>query len=197
MFPRGRTKRLILRPLEIRDAPQIQQIFPQWEIVQYLIDSVPWPYPKDGALHYIRDIALPAMRRKDEWAWTLGLRTKPEQVIGILHLRRGDENNRGFWLGPKWQGQGLMSEACVWANDFWFGTLGFKIMRVAKAQANTASRRISEQQGMRLAGVTEKDYVSGRMPTEIWEITAEEWRAWKSQPRGNRARGVRFTHRAE
>jgi len=23
--------------------------------------------------------------------------------------------------------------------------------------------------------------VSGRLPSEIWEITAEEWRAWKTQ----------------
>jgi [ribosomal protein S5]-alanine N-acetyltransferase len=44
---------------------------------------------------------------------------------------------------------------------------------------NTASRRISEKQGMRLVGVKETDYVCGRLPTEIWEITAEEWQKWK------------------
>jgi hypothetical protein len=44
-----------------------------------------------------------------------------------------------------------MSEACVWANDFWFGTLGFQVLRATKkAAANTASRRISEKHGMRL-----------------------------------------------
>jgi RimJ/RimL family protein N-acetyltransferase len=73
-----------------------------------------------------------------------------------------------------------MSEACAWANDFWFDALGFKVLRVAKAVGNTASRRISEKQGMRLVGMTEKDYVSGRLPSEIWEITANEWRAWKA-----------------
>ena len=83
-------------------------------------------------------------------------------------------------MGLKWQGQGLMSEACLWANDFWFETLGFPVLRVAKAAANTASRRISEKQGMRLAGVMEKDYVSGRLPSEIWEMTAEEWCNWKA-----------------
>jgi hypothetical protein len=34
---------------------------------------------------------------------------------------------------------------------------------------------------MRLVGTREKDYVSGRLPSEIWEITAEEWRAWKAR----------------
>jgi RimJ/RimL family protein N-acetyltransferase len=74
-----------------------------------------------------------------------------------------------------------MSEACVWVNDFWFETLGFDVLRVSKAVGNTTSRRISEKQGMRLIGFGEKDYVSGRLPSEIWEITAGEWRAWKGR----------------
>ena len=32
---------------------------------------------------------------------------------------------------------------------------------------------------MHLVSVGEKDYVSGRLKSEIWEITAEEWSAWK------------------
>ena len=92
---------------------------------------------------------------------------------------KGEEDNRGFWLGVPWQGQGLMSEACIWVNDFWFETLGFPVLRVPKAAANLASSRISQKQGMRLVGVNEKDYVCGRLPSELWEITAEEWRAWK------------------
>jgi RimJ/RimL family protein N-acetyltransferase len=183
MIPEGTTERLILRPLEIADATQIQQLFPQWEIVRFLLNRVPWPYPPDGALNYCREIALPKMERGEEWHWTLRLRSAPEQIIGHLDLMMGDEDNRGFWLSPPWQGLGLMSEACVWANDFWFETLGFPVLRVTKAAANTASRRISEKQGMRLVGVTDRDYVSGRLPTEAWEITAEEWRAWKN--RGN------------
>jgi hypothetical protein len=33
---------------------------------------------------------------------------------------------------------------------------------------------------MRLVGMKEKDYVCGRLPTEIWEITAEERMARKA-----------------
>ena len=54
-----------------------------------------------------------------------------------------------------------------------------QIPRVAGAESgcNTASRRISEKSGMRIVALEEHDYVSGRLPTEIWEITAEEWNA--------------------
>src|ERR1039458_7126882 len=168
MIPTGETKRLILRPLALADAPQIQELFPHWEIVCHLLRVVPWPYPDDGALRFIRDKALPAMERGDQWTWALRLKSAPRQVIGVLDLRRGEGDNRGFWLGLAWQGQGLMSEACVWANDFWFEQLGFPVLRVAKAVDNTASRRISEKQGMRLVGVAEKEYVSGRLSSETW-----------------------------
>jgi [ribosomal protein S5]-alanine N-acetyltransferase len=50
-------------------------------------------------------------------------------------------------------------------------------LRVPKAAPNIASRRISEKQGMRLTGTEERDYVSGRFLTEIWEMTAGEWNA--------------------
>jgi RimJ/RimL family protein N-acetyltransferase len=176
----GETERLILRPLQLADAAQIQQIFPRWDVVRYLLNRVPWPYPADGALSYVRDIALPAIAREDQWMWTLRMKQAPEQLIGGVDLRRGDDDNRGFWIGEKWQRQGLMSEACAWVNDYWFDALGFWRMRVAKAADNLASRRISEKQGMRLVGAVEKDFVCGRLPSEIWEITAEEWRSRKA-----------------
>jgi RimJ/RimL family protein N-acetyltransferase len=170
------TERLILRPLEIADADQAQRLFPQWEIVRYLAPRVPWPYPEDGALAYFRDAALPAMEHGTEWHWTLRLKTAPDRLIGAIGLLAKEENNRGFWLGLPWHGQGLMTEALEAVNEFWFRELGFSAMRVSKAVANTASSRISARNGMRLIGTEEREYVGGRLLSEIWEITAEEWR---------------------
>lgn len=171
------TPRLILRPLELADAEQAQLLFPKWEIVRYLSRVVPWPYPPDGAYLYYRDVALPAIQRGDEWHWTIRLKTASEQLIGSISLRKGEEENRGFWMGLPWQGQGLMSEAAEKVTDYWFNTLGFSILRVSKVTANQASRRISEKNGMRLVGAEEREYVGGRFSAEIWEITREEWNA--------------------
>jgi RimJ/RimL family protein N-acetyltransferase len=181
MTPTLETPRLLLRPLALADAGQIQEIFPHWEIVRYLATHVPWPYPPDGARTYIRDIALPAMERGETWQWTLRLKPSPEQIIGCIDLRAKENDNRGFWLGLPWQRQGLMSEACNVVTDFWFETLKFPVLRAPKAIPNAASRRISEKQGMRLIAVEERDYVSGRFPSELWETTAEEWRARKNR----------------
>jgi RimJ/RimL family protein N-acetyltransferase len=180
--PELETKRLILRPLELADADQIQILFPQLEIVRYLARIVPWPFPPDGALAHIRDVALPAIGRGECWRWTLRLKSAPDRIIGSISLETDDNNNRGFWIDPAWQGQGLMTEAVEVVTDYWFETLQFPVLRVPKAIANTASRRISERQGMRIVGIEERDYVSGRLASEIWEITAEEWKARRSKP---------------
>jgi len=181
MTPELETARLVLRPLALADAEQTQELFGQWEIVKYLTDQVPWPYPADGAYSYYRDHALPAVERGEEWHWTLRLKSAPERIIGSISLLKNESNNRGFWLGLPWQGQGLMSEASEVVTDYWFDTLGFPVVRVPKAAVNIASRRISEKNGMRLVATEERQYVSGRLLSEIWEITAEEWRARRKQ----------------
>jgi RimJ/RimL family protein N-acetyltransferase len=177
MIPTLETRRLWLMPLELTDAEQAQVLFPQWEIVRFLAGPVPWPYPPDGALTFYRDVSLPAMARGDSWNWTLRLKTNPGQLIGSITLQRGPTDNRGFWLGLPWHGQGLMTEAADAVTDYWFDILKFPVLRVPKAVDNVASRRISEKQGMRLVAMEERNYVSGRLPAEIWEISAEEWRA--------------------
>ena len=106
------------------------------------------------------------------------LRHDPDWIVGAINLTKG-ENNRGFWLAPAWQGKGLMMEACDRVTDFWFTVLEFLVLRVPKAVDNTGSRRISEKQGMRVVVLEDRDYVSGRLPSEIWEITQEEWLARK------------------
>lgn len=177
MFAALETARLILRPVELADAEQAQQLFPQWEIVKYLNAKVPWPFPPDGVFHFYRDVSLPAIARGDEWHWTLRLPQDPDYLIGAISLHRDERVNRGFWLAPAWQRRGLMTEAVAVTNDYWFDVLGFRVLRVSKAVENIASRRISEKTGMRVIDTSESDYVCGRLASETWELTAEEWRA--------------------
>jgi RimJ/RimL family protein N-acetyltransferase len=175
------TPRLILRPLELADAEQVQRIFPHWEIVKFLNRRTPWPYPADGAFTHIRDVILPAIEGGEEWHSSLRLKSDPGLLIGSISLRKREGHNRGFWLGMDWHGKGLMTEAVDAATDYWFDVLGFPVLRASKAVANVASRKISERSGMRVIATEETDYVGGRLPSEIWEITADEWRAHRGK----------------
>jgi ribosomal-protein-alanine N-acetyltransferase len=186
------TERMLLRPLELADAERTQLLFPHWAIVKFLNAKVPWPFPVDGALTYYRDSALPGIERGEEWHWTLRMKESPNEHIGSICLVKGETTNRGFWLALPWQGRGLMTEAVVAVNDYWFDVLGFQVLRVPKAIANAGSRRISEKTGMRVISTHEADYVSGRWPSELWEITAEEWRAHRTPLRSAPGRGQKL-----
>ncbi len=171
------TDRLELRPLAISDAGAIQAAFPQWEVVRYLAAAVPWPYPPDGALRFLRDVVMPGMEAGASWCWSIRRRDDPERLIGVISLRAGPDDNRGFWLVPEERRQGFVTEASEAVTRFWFETLGRPVLRIPKAVANQASRCISLRQGMRVVATLERDYVEGRLPSEMWELTAEKWRA--------------------
>jgi len=176
VIPVNETHRLILRPLALSDADAVQRLFPQWEVLRYLTSQIPWPYPPDGALTHIRDVTVPAMEAGTEWHWSIRRKAAPEQLIGVISLMDKPNDNRGFWLDPARQGQGLMTEASVAVTDYWFETLGRPVLRAPKAIVNEPSRRISESSGMRVIKTEERDYVSGRLLAETWEIAREEWR---------------------
>jgi ribosomal-protein-alanine N-acetyltransferase len=174
--PTLHTERLELRPVELADHRAVQQKFPKWEIVKLLAAGVPWPYPSDGALSFIRDSTLPAVERGEEWAWTIRRSAEPAQLIGCISLFAKEGENRGYWLDPGWQGQGLMLEACQATCGFWFDQLGQSVLREYKAVENEASCRLSERQHMRVIWRGERNFVAGRLPAETWELTDDEWR---------------------
>ncbi|WAH56445.1 GNAT family N-acetyltransferase [Pseudomonas silvicola] len=175
--PTLRTPSLLLTPLQLTDAPAIQQLFPHWEVVRFLDSRVPWPYPQEGGLVYVRDVALPAMAAGREWHWMIRTRAHPECCIGSISLYDQPGNNRGFWLAPQFQGNGYMREACKVVNAYWFDTLARPVMQVPKAVANHASRKVSQHEGMRMIEVRDGHFVSGPMQVEVWEMTRSEWLA--------------------
>ncbi len=178
-YPPLETARLLLLPLSMEDGPAIQRVFPIWEIVRYLDARIPWPYPADGAERYLRDVVLRFVRLGTWWCWSIRTKADPDRLIGIVDLFDWTDDNRGFWIDPAFQGHGYAGEAAEAVTDYWFDVLGQPVMRIPKAIENVASQRISEKQGMRRIATLEKDYVGGRMMSDVWEITAEEWRARK------------------
>ena len=176
MTPTLETARLLLRPLELADAEQIQQVFPQWEVVRYLTNTVPWPYPPDGALAFCRDHALPAVERGEQWIWTLRLKDDAERIIGLIHLMMSPLDNRGFWLDLRWHRRGLMTEACE-SSPTTGSTRSSSPCSVRRRPSPTLHLDASLRSRVCGWSTEERDYVSGRLPAEIWEITADEWNA--------------------
>jgi [ribosomal protein S5]-alanine N-acetyltransferase len=185
--PTIQTRRLVLRPLALSDAPAIQRHFNNWNIIKNLASVVPWPYPDDGAETFVR-LQLGRIAAGEEiYQWVLALRFGDGEAIGNIHFRpRGDnpKGNRGFWLAEPYWNQGLMTEAISSVNDFAFHTLGIESFYVCNVASNEASRRVKQKTGAEFVGFVELPHHNGQSRSERWRVTRENWLRQNSSAQG-------------
>ena len=176
MTPDLHTVRLVLRPPAEADAPAIQRYFNDCEIISQLAARVPWPYPDDGALTFLREQVFPK-QGKDHWIWGLFLRSTPEDLIGVIDLwREGRPEHRGFWLARHLWGQGLMSEAANAVSEYAFTVLGFERLVLSNAVGNLRSRAVKERAGAMWLRTEPARFVNpAYTERELWELTKERW----------------------
>src|ERR1700730_539709 len=84
--PTIQTRRLILRPLALSDAPAIQRHFNNWNIIKNLALVVPWPYPDDGAETFIRQQLGRIATGTEIYQWVLVLRSGDGHAIGNIRF---------------------------------------------------------------------------------------------------------------
>lgn len=172
------TERLILRPLEMRDAPAIQRRFAQWAVVRHLLARVPWPYPPDGAETNTRE-SLEKRARGEQLYWVITLKGGDDEAVGRIDLRPSleDHEMRGFWLDPELWGRGLMTEAAEAVTAYAFEVLAWPYLDVTNAASNRGSHRIKAKQGFTLLEVVPGEFVGGPDDKEVWRLTRDAWLA--------------------
>lgn len=175
-IPIFQTERLILRGITEADAPSYEAHFADYDVISELTRAVPWPYPKGGVLEYFKTQIFPK-QGMENWVWGICLKDKPDEIIGAVGLwKSGKPENRGFWLGKKFWGQGIMTEAVKPVMDYAFDALDFEKLIFANAAGNIRSRRIKEKTGARLIHVEPAQYVNpSYSQREVWELTKQEW----------------------
>lgn len=174
-LPVFETDRLILREVTDADIPSYFENFVDYEVIRNLSAAVPWPYPADGVEFFLNSIR--SSLGKDRWMWGIFLKTNPTEMIGAVDLwRQGRPENRGFWLGKKYWGRGIMTEAVLPVNRYAFEVLGFEKLVFANALGNLKSRRIKEKTGAKLLKVAPAKFVDPKFTEhEIWELTKSDW----------------------
>lgn len=172
------TARLILRPYTVADAPAVQRVFPQLDVVRWLHAGIPWPYPDDGAATNMAD-CLAQRARGEKFFWAITVRGD-DTLVGRIDLWPFDgqkRDMRGFWLDPALHGQGLMTEAAEAVTRYAFEALAWPFLYLTNAVSNRASGRVKEKQGAALIAVEPRDYVSGPGVAQIWRLDREVWLA--------------------
>ena len=172
------TRRMILRPLTLSDAPAIQRHFNSWNIIKNLAAVVPWPYPDDGAETFIKQQLEKMAFGEEIFQWVLVLRDGDGEAIGNINFRRraeGGKGNRGFWLAEPYWNRGLMTEAVAAVNEFAFQTLGLESFFVCNAASNEASRRVKQKTGAEFVDFIELKHHNGQSRSEKWIVRSEHW----------------------
>ena len=180
--PTFETDRLILRAMRISDAPSYQRYFNDFEVISQLSATCPWPYPADGAIRFLSSVVFPN-QGQGRWDWGIFLKSASEELVGSIGLwRTGLPQNRGFWLGRPFWGQGFMTEAVSPINDYAFTDLGFEKLIFSNALGNSKSRRIKEKTGAAFLGTRPAKFVNRNyIEAETWELSRESWLALKAR----------------
>jgi RimJ/RimL family protein N-acetyltransferase len=158
-----KTDRLILRPLELSDAPRIASLCADWDVAR-MTGSMPFPHP---AISVEGFLLIEQARRSSGRDRLFAIEAPGEGLIGVIgaHLRGRDYSGRfvmlGYWLGRSYWGRGYATEAVRAVADF-AAELGYGPVRADHFADNPASGRVLEKAGFRYTGETEQHFSLAR-----------------------------------
>jgi [ribosomal protein S5]-alanine N-acetyltransferase len=184
------TRRLVLRPLAISDAPAIYAYQSDAEVYRYM--SPEPPASADAVAEPIGGwLALPVEDRRP--CWVIVLR-EVDCVVGTISFNQLDRKNSNGQLGyevarEQW-GKGIGTEAVRAVLNYGFGTMGLNRIAGYCWEGNVASRRVMEKAGMTYEGTLRQlRYAKGAYrDMRFYSVLASEWQAKQGVPTGGGSR---------
>ena len=146
-------RRIIIRKLSQRDAPDIYRNIRDKDIVKWTI-IIPHPYYPEYAKRFIR-LRTCNWKHKTSYAFGIVLKQSGE-VIGIVDLSPvnwPDKNAElGAWLGKRYWGKGYMTEAVNLILKFGFRELKLHRIYARLFESNIGSQKVLEKTGFKAEG---------------------------------------------
>ena len=156
-LPSLRTRRLLLRPFELRDSSIVQRLAGAPEVA-LTTQNIPHPYLDGMAEGWIASHA-PAWEEKR--FLTLAVTNEPDGLVGAvsLHLRAPHRRGElGYWIGLPFWNRGFATEASAALLDFGFNDLDLNRIQARHMTRNPPSGRVMQKLGMSSEGV-QRQYV--------------------------------------
>ncbi|MBE0431259.1 MAG: GNAT family N-acetyltransferase [Dehalococcoidia bacterium] len=146
------TERLVLRPLQISDAPRVKELAGAYEIYRPTL-NIPHPY-EDGMAE--KWIASRASRFYAGEGVDLAVTLKADGILmGVIGLEASPRHSRaelGYWIGVPYWGNGYCTEAAV--EMIRYGSEVMKLHKITSSHMewNQASGRVMQKAGMTREG---------------------------------------------
>lgn len=148
LFPVLTTGRLVLRPLTLRDAPDIQRLAGDPRVAHRTASfTSPFSYPQ--SVKWIARV-LREMRACRALMLAVTLRSTGE-FAGVVSVRlaRQSPPELGYWLGVPYQGCGYCTEAVRALLRHLFSRPGIRDVTGFCQEENVASARVMQRCGLR------------------------------------------------
>lgn len=154
-------KNFILRPLRMSDAKSIVKHINDKDISRFMF-RVPYPYKMQDAKKWLREI-MPNYRKKNPEGLAFGIEIDGEicGAIGVHKIVKDHKAEIGYWLGKKYWGRGIMSEAVEKALKYCEREFGIKRMKAGTFLENKASIRVLKKNSFKYEGVARKAIKKG------------------------------------
>ena len=145
--PTLRTRRLVMRPFRMPDAPRVRELAGAPELAENTL-SIPHPYPEGAAEAWISDQES-AFRLGEVAAFAITL--PDDTLVGAVGLKLEEDTGiaeLGYWIGVPYWGNGYATEAAASLLDFGFDTLALERIWARAFVRNPASSRVLQKLGM-------------------------------------------------
>ncbi len=172
------TERLLLRPAKPQDAEQLHRLVNDWAVVR-MLSNLPFPYPRTLTDEWIASTAEQRARGTGYHLVIAGHEDGQELVIGCVGLRLDlspGVANLGYWVGRRFWGHGVASEAAGRVARWALANLPVKRLEAHVAEDNPASAAVLRRVGMREVGRGRESFRArgGEHPVIRFEGTRED-----------------------
>jgi RimJ/RimL family protein N-acetyltransferase len=147
------TERLLLRPLESRDARLVRKLAGAREVADTTL-LIPHPYPAGVAEDFIA-WTRQAAAAGTEYVFAVTLASSGA-LVGCVGLRVDETHARaelGYWIGVPYWGRGYATEAARRVVRFAFESLDLNRLDSSCFARNAASARVLEKSGFAREGL--------------------------------------------
>jgi ribosomal-protein-alanine N-acetyltransferase len=142
------TERLLLRPFDLEDAPDVQRLAGAFEVADTTL-NIPHPYRDGMAEAWI--LTHNQLFRAGVLANFAVTLRQGRTLIGAIGLRIDPPHERaelGYWIGVPFWNQGYCTEAARATVRYGFDRLGLNRIHASHLSRNPASGRVMQKLGM-------------------------------------------------
>ncbi|PCI38047.1 MAG: GNAT family N-acetyltransferase [Thiotrichales bacterium] len=171
--PKLRTTRLLLRPLQASDVPEVQRIVADPAVAKFAGNIIPCPCPDDWSRGWI---AEQNNNFVDGESICFAIIENHENVfLGTVRLEIYGSENRadlGYWLAQEQWGKGYATEAAMRMVQYAFHDLHLQKITGGHVNSQLDSGRVLQKIGMEPAGHTQqKIHKNGAMlDVDLYQI---------------------------